>query len=887
MSRNLCLVCITGGYLAQIISKLDDWCKKYEDFPSYLAYVFVKGEGLSIEVRQSAGLLLKNNIKTVPISGNSLNGAIVQPLLLEGLRLRDRVLRHTAATCAASSLASSGFQSWPSILTFLLEALKCDDVDATEGALNTILKTWEDAPEAMEVEGADGMRPSGPILHQILNLCSSSNVEVKISSISIMNFALYNESSSMNTLIGPFKAVLFALANDAHPKLRKVVCIGLVHLSEMAPSQLENDIAALVEYMIVATQDADDEVALEASEFWSIFPESGFDENILKPFVPRIVPLLMKNMMFEEYDDEVAEAEAEEEAIMSGHANTVEKDSALKPHMHKSSSHLLNESVEEDQDEGDQAEEGKWNLRRSAGAGLDMISNFLGDDILPILLPAVQDCLQQSDWKAREAAILALGAVSNGCYAGLKEHLDAIVKAVLPGLTDSRPMVRCISCWTLTRYSKPICSRKRNGDSTLLDQVANSLIERIFMERNKKVQASACGSLATLMEEDPPQVKEYLHHICKALSHALNTYGRRALRAVYDAISALALSNPDAIKDQEISSILFPALFGKLDSFVDGDIEILPFLECIGIVGASAGVATLPYAELTFNRCIAISERAFAAEESGAMNPDEAQRFVEHSIDAIDGMLEGIGSNVCDIVQRSSLGGIVSKCTTHPNPALRQSAFGILGDLASNCMLQILPLLPQSLDAAFETVKPENINQESLDGCNNAVWFVGVVSKMCSPEDVHQYALLGLERMYPLLSFPVGALPRSLVENAAVCLGRISRSSGDVIAKHITSSFLAAWCGALRGLRDGEEKRDAYEGLCKIVRLNPDVGLSQFGSICECFASWSSVPEEGGLKMQMSEILEQFGSHLVSTGKWEDFARAISPAVLRKLHMTQ
>jgi transportin-1 len=202
-------------------------------------------------------------------------------------------------------------------------------------------------------------------------------------------------------------------------------------------------------------------------------------------------------------------------------------------------------------------------------------------------------------------------------------------------------------------------------------------------------------------------------------------------------------------------------------------------------------------------------------------------------------------------------------------------------------MLQILPFLPQSLDAAFEIMKPENINQGSLDGCNNAVWFVGVVSKMCSPEDVIQYALLGLERMYPLLTSPIGTLPRSLVENAAVCLGRIARSSGDAIAKHITPAFLTAWCSALRGLRDGEEKIDAYEGLCKVVKLNPDIGLSQFGSICECFASWTSIPEQGGLKLQMSEILEQFGSYLVSTGKWEDFTRGISPAVLRKLHMAK
>ena len=38
-------------------------------------------------------------------------------------------------------------------------------------------------------------------------------------------------------------------------------------------------------------------------------------------------------------------------------------------------------------------------------------------------------CAQEEDWRARESAILALGAISEGCAAGLLGHLAEMVRA--------------------------------------------------------------------------------------------------------------------------------------------------------------------------------------------------------------------------------------------------------------------------------------------------------------------------------------------------------------------------------------------------------------------------------------------------------------------------
>lgn len=61
--------------------------------------------------------------------------------------------------------------------------------------------------------------------------------------------------------------------------------------------------------------------------------------------------------------------------------------------------------------------------------------------------------VQEDDWRARESAILALGAISEGCANGLLGHLTEMVHIMLPMLLDARPLVRSISCWALSRYS--------------------------------------------------------------------------------------------------------------------------------------------------------------------------------------------------------------------------------------------------------------------------------------------------------------------------------------------------------------------------------------------------------------------------------------------------
>lgn len=52
-------------------------------------------------------------------------------------------------------------------------------------------------------------------------------------------------------------------------------------------------------------QDGDEGVAVESCEFWSAFCESQIESDVLRPFLPRLLPVLLKNMVWEEWDEEV------------------------------------------------------------------------------------------------------------------------------------------------------------------------------------------------------------------------------------------------------------------------------------------------------------------------------------------------------------------------------------------------------------------------------------------------------------------------------------------------------------------------------------------------------------------------------------------------------
>ena len=120
---------------------------------------------------------------------------------------------------------------------------------------------------------------------------------------------------------------LVALAMDEDSDVRKLVCQGFVGLMQTAPERLEPCLREVVKYMLarnqarsshsmqytsprshaaLLNQERDSDVALESCEFWCAYCEAELSPNyyeLLREFIPELVPVLLDNMAYAEDDE--------------------------------------------------------------------------------------------------------------------------------------------------------------------------------------------------------------------------------------------------------------------------------------------------------------------------------------------------------------------------------------------------------------------------------------------------------------------------------------------------------------------------------------------------------------------------------------------------------
>lgn len=113
---------------------------------------------------------------------------------------------------------------------------------------------------------------------------------------------------------------------------------------------------------------------------------------------------------------------------------------------------------------------------------------------MPHILPLLEKNFGDSDWKNREAALMALGAISHGCYEGLLPHLSTLVPFLIQLCQDQQPLIRSMACWALSRYSKWIVEQE--------NPEVYAVVIRLFLSRmldsSKKVQENACTGFSSV-----------------------------------------------------------------------------------------------------------------------------------------------------------------------------------------------------------------------------------------------------------------------------------------------------------------------------------------------------------------------------------------------------
>ena len=170
------------------------------------------------------------------------------------------------------------------------------------------------------------------------------------------------------------------------------------------------------------------------------------------------------------------------------------------------------------------------------------------------------------------------------------------------------------------------------------------------------------------------------------------------------------------------------------------------------------------------------------------------------------------------------------QCLTHMMTDVRQSAFALVGELAKSAITHLHPVMQPILEAVLANLDPEH-----LSVCNNACWSVGEIAVRSPPESMNRAVAELLVPLIHMLFRP--QMHKSLLENAAITLGRFGLVCPDVVAPSL-NNFVTPWCDVLQTIRDDVEKEHALRGMVKMAYLNPGALVNAWPKVCEAINSW-------------------------------------------------
>ncbi|KAJ6625440.1 Transportin-1 [Pseudolycoriella hygida] len=731
---------------------------QYPDFNNYLIYVLTKLKSEDEPTRSLSGLILKNNIRT---HGSTLQPEIVEYIKQECLRAvgdPSPLIRATVGILITTIASKGGLTSWQQLLPSLCEMLDSQDYNVCEGAFGALQKICEDSTDALD--SATLNRPLNIMIPKFLQFFTHTSPKIRSHAIACINQFIVNRTQALMLHIDTFIEKLFHLSTDEDHEVRKNVCRGLVMLLEVRMDRLIPHMNQIIEYMLLRTQDPDESVALEASEFWLTLAEQTICKEVLTPHLPRLAPVLIRGMRYSEIDIILLKGDVEEDEMVP------DREEDIRPRFHKSRTHTV-KSGEENGDADDEDDDdcgldddnslSEWNLRKCSAAALDVLANVFRDECLPIVLPILKETLSHSEWEVKESGILALGAIAEGCMSGMITHLPELIPYLITCLSDKKALVRSITCWTLSRYAHWVVNQPHE---LYLKPLMEELLKRI-LDGNKRVQEAACSAFATLEEEACTELVPYLSFILETLVFAFSKYQHKNLLILYDAVGTLADSVGHHLNKPEYIDILMPPLIQKWNMLKDDDKDLFPLLECLSSIATALQSGFLPYCEPVYNRCISLIQQTINQDMVNNLNsgqyeqPDKERMIV--ALDLLSGLAEGLDGHIESLVANSNIMTLLFQCMQDVMPEVRQSSFALLGDLTKACFQHVAPCMQD-----FFPILGQNLNPDFISVCNNATWAIGEIC-MKLGENTRPFVPLVLSKLIIIINRP--NTPKTLLEN--------------------------------------------------------------------------------------------------------------------------
>jgi len=879
--------------------------KTSPDYVNYLTFLFASqnpppGLHLSSEdlhtVRTSAAINLKNSVKTAYKTIPDTSQSYIRDTVLLGLEDPISQIRSFAGHVITEIVQQGGILGWPQLLPELLSLVGNDrgnvSPQAQEGAMSALAKVCEDSKKLLDRD-YQGQRPLNVMIPKLLDFTTSPVAKVRALALASINTFIPLKPQALLVALDPFLARLFQLANDSSDDVRRNVCRSFVQLVDTRPDKIAPHMEGLVDYMVTQQRSTDDpELSLDAAEFWLCVGEHDKLRLTLTPYLGKIVPVLLESMVYSEEDvlrlerggiDEDEEDRPEDlkpqfaksksartnitsngddhqqlHTVVNG-TNTSKKSDASQAYDDDELSEGEIDEYEDDEEGGD-PEDG-WNLRKCSAAALDVLASVFHRPVFEITLPYLKENIRHTEWPNREAAVLALGAVADGCLDAVTPHLPDLIPYLISLLDDSEPVVRQITCWSLGRYSAWASHlddphEKKGYFEPMIEGILNRMLDG-----NKRVQEAAASAFANLEEKATSRLIPYCDPIIRQFVRCFERYKDRNMFILYDCVQTLAEHIGPGLASQDLIDLLMPALIQRWNKVSDQSRELFPLLECLSYVATALGDNFAPFAVPIFTRCVRIIhqnlEEYLVAVNNQAMDKPDKD-FLVTSLDLLSAIIQALDPRKSgELVSASQprFFDLLTFCMEDPSNDVRQSSYALLGDCAIHIFPYLQPYLPSIMPVLIEQLDLDKILDEEIETgfsvVNNACWSCGEIS-MKEGAGMAPY----VEKLYQRLMIIIGnpEVTESVNENAAIALGRLGVASSDLLAPHL-AEFAGSFLQCTSSLESTDEKAHAFLGFNRIVARNPQVMEKFLVEYFKAIAAWGDDSSRG---IEGSDVYDSF-----------------------------
>ncbi|CAK9814312.1 Ipo5 [Anthophora quadrimaculata] len=465
-----------------------------------------------------------------------------------------RKVCEVAAEVARNLIDEDGNNQWPEFLQFLFQCANSPVPALKENAL----RMFTSIPGVFGNQQANYLDLIKQMLQQ--SVMDTANYEVRFQAVRAIGafIILHDKEENIQKHFSELlPAIVQVIAQSVEKQGDDALLKVLIDLAESTPKFLRLQLETIMEMCmnIFSNEDMADSWRQLALEVLVTLAETApaMVRKVGGKYIASLVPLVLKMMTDIEEDEKWS---------------------------------FSDEIVDDDNDSNNVVAESALD-RLACGLG--------GKTMLPQIVQNIPSMLNNSDWKYRHAALMAISAVGEGCHKQMEAILPQIMDGVIQYLQDPHPRVRYAACNAVGQMSTdfaPIFEKKFH------DKVIPGLLMVLDDNANPRVQAHAGAALVNFSEDCPKNIlTPYLDAIMAKLESILTAKFQelveKGTKLVLEQVVTTIASVADTCEEQFVTYYdrLMPCLKYIIQNANQQEHKMLrgKTIECVSLIGLAVG----------------------------------------------------------------------------------------------------------------------------------------------------------------------------------------------------------------------------------------------------------------------------------------------------------